>query len=95
MLLASTFWGADSGTVALRDQVFTDSHVAVNDADYGNVNGFLCNLCPFVSSHRSSLNRHIRETHKGKKPFFCTACSVSFKRAERLRDHICPSRSLR
>ncbi|XP_077546484.1 uncharacterized protein LOC144159086 isoform X2 [Haemaphysalis longicornis] len=47
---------------------------------------FSCHFCPYTSSYKSAVTRHIR-THTKKKPFRCDLCSRSFSRREHLTRH--------
>lgn len=48
---------------------------------------FACHLCPYSSSHKDTVVRHIR-THTKERPFKCSLCSSSFLRKHHLTKHI-------
>lgn len=47
-----------------------------------------CQHCPVTVRHKSSLEKHMREVHKGDRPFPCSICGKLFKRRTHLQNHL-------
>ena len=46
-----------------------------------------CNLCDHSFTEKGSLNRHIKASHEGMKPFKCNICDTSFAQKGNLNNH--------
>ena len=64
-----------------------DSYPSLSVGSLNNSCDLLCSECMLPFSHRSKLNRHIREQHSSKPPITCQLCHSTFKRVEHLTRH--------
>ena len=47
---------------------------------------FVCDVCNSNFSSKSTLNRHLRNSHNGEK-YKCRVCGKEFKQEERMKAH--------
>eukprot|EP00795_Rhopilema_esculentum_P010903 gene10903-19734_t len=70
------------------DKYYTSAgNLAAHQRRHKGICSMKCSFCPEIFGHKSSLERHIRGSHTGERPFVCQSCSKSFPTSSQLTSH--------